>query len=240
LNNEQEDQVTDSTENQGVQETNQESQNQEQSEQQSSVEGTKSYDVDGQKVDPDELYKRHLDLRKGYTQITQRISALEKTALERAEQSRVTKEVTSDIPEDVRSAVLGIVQPKIDEVLNRLKIDETRKKWDTQFDEVAKTWDGKGGKPRFDPLEDREKVLDFIKTNGDIYNAVDAFEKMHKDEIRDWWVKDALAKKAGTVRTERTSGMTGSANLNRQAKPAKTISEAGNRAFERIKNAITD
>jgi len=236
MDNEQEDQDTQSTDEQGAEEATPENQDEVQSE--DSKEAPVTYRVDGKDLTPDELYQKHLDLRKGFTQTTQRISALEKKMSERADKSETTQKVLENVPDDVRSAVLEIVKPELNKILSerdrRIAAEERQREWDNKFEHLAKTYDGKGGKPKFNPVTDKERVLEYIQETGTVFDPIVAFEMMHKDEIRDYWVKQALSKKSGTAPTERTSGAPGGSTLGRSKKTPKTLSEASESAMRRL------
>lgn len=238
MNNEQEDQVQ-QPEGQETSEEQESTDDQAETQSEDSASSeNKVFRFNGKDLSADELYEETRNLQKGFTQTTQRLSALEKQMSERAEQSKVTKDAIKDtVPDDVKETVWEIVKPRIESVFNereqRIAAQERQRQFESKFDELTTTYDGKGGKPKFDPRTDKERVLEFIREDGTVFDPITAYEKMHRDEIRDWWVKEALSKKSGTSRPERTSSKPGGSTLGKTKNPPKSWAEASKRAISR-------
>jgi len=182
----------------------------------------KTYRIGGRELTADELFEKHAALEKDYSRKSNRLAEIERAYQGGAQTERAASAVTESVPADVREAVLNIVQPEINKALqNRKSIDAL----DQSFSNLEKTWDGKDGKPKYNPEDGRTEVMDYISRPGSkVFDPEVAFEILHKEEIRDWEISQALKKQRGGKQTERTGSST---ERKPKRKVAKSLREAG-------------
>lgn len=205
---------------------------------QTSLKQDKTYRVGGRELTPDELFEKHVALEKDYTQKSQRLSRIERSFEGGEVASKASQEVTANqnITPEVREAVLGIVRPEMEKELDRrMKARDTQAFYESKFDKLSRTWDGRDGRPKFDPGTDRDRIMEIMRDpdNRD-YDPETLYEKLHKTEIRDWEVKQALKKQRGTTPTEKTGAPTSKRETPKKGAP-KTLGEASARLYERLK-----
>lgn len=183
----------------------------------------KTYRIGGRDLSADELFDKHSALEKDYSRKSNRLAELEKSYEGGAQTERAAKTATEDVPADVRAAVLDIVQPAIAKALqNRKSVDAL----DQSFNNLAKTWDGKDGKPKYDSETGRTDILDYISKPGSkVFDPEIAYEILHKEEIRDWEISQALKKQKGGKQTERTGSSTGQKPKRKVAKSLREASD---------------
>ena len=231
-----EDQAQTSTGQEGAKEATQPNQDQKQSQGDQTSRG-KTYQVGGRDLTPDELFEKHTALEKDYTQKAQRLAKIERSFEEGARVEKASREVaqTQNVSPEIREAVLGIVRPEMEKELNRrMQARDQQAYWDTSFSKLEQSWDGREGKPKFSDT-DRQAIIDEMRNPSNrIYDPEVLYEKLHKAEIRDFEVKQALRKQKGTTRTEKT-GTTAAREPDKKTAP-KSIGEASARLFERLKS----
>jgi hypothetical protein len=101
-----------------------------------------------------------------------------------------------------RDNVVSLVQ----EILSR---DRVMREIDQQAEKLAKEWDGKEGKPKFDMQE----VAEYMNRTG-ILDPESAFEQLHRDTLADYRVR----RKMGTPYTEKPGTPIRQSSNNRAAK----------------------
>ena len=199
----------------------------------------KTYQVGGRDLSADELFEKHTALEKDYTQKAQRLAKIERSFEEGARAEKATQEVaqTQNVSPEIREAVLGIVRPEMEKELNRrMQARDQQAYWDTSFSKLEQSWDGREGKPKFSDT-DRQAIIDEMRDPSNrIYDPEVLYEKLHKAEIRDFEVKQALKKQRGTTRTEKT-GVTATGREPTKKGAPKSLSEASARFMERLKQA---
>ena len=230
-----EDQAQTSTGQEGAEEATQTDQDNEQSSgDQPSQEG-KTYQVGGRDLTADELFEKHTALEKDYTQKAQRLAKVEQSFEEGARAEKAAQKVaqTQNVSPEIREAIMGVVGPEIDARVARItKARDQQAYWDTSFSKLEQAWDGRGGKPKFSDT-DRQAIMDEMRNPSNrIYDPEVLYEKLHKAEIRDFEVKQALRKQKGTTRTEKT-GATTSREPDKRKSP-KSLSEASDRLFKAL------
>lgn len=183
----------------------------------------KTYRVDGRDISADELFDKHSALGKDYSRKSNRLAELEKSYEGGAQTERAAKAATQDVDPAISEYVLSVVRPELD------KIDQNRRAveaLDRSFDKIASTWDGKDGKPKYDSESGRAELFDYISKPGSkVFDPEIAFEILHKEEIRDWEISQALKKQKGGVRTERTGSSTERKPKRKQAKSLREASD---------------
>ena len=212
-------------------------QDQEQSQGDQTSKESKTYQIGGRDLTSDELFEKHTALEKDYTQKAQRLAKLEQSFEEGARVEKATQEVaqTQNVAPEIREAVIGIVGPEIDARVDKIiKARDQQAYWDTSFNRLEQSWDGREGKPKFSDT-DRQAIIDEMRNpTNRIYDPEVLYEKLHKAEITDWQVKQALRKQRGTTRTEKT-GVTATGREPAKKAAPKSIGEASARLFERLK-----
>lgn len=225
-----------STGQEGADEATQPDQDKEQSSGDQTSQEPKTYLVDGREMTADELYENRLAMGKDYTQKAQRLSKIERSFEEGARAEKATQEVaqTQNVSPEIREAVLGIVRPEMERELNRrMQARDQQAYWDSSFSKLEQTYDGREGKPKFSDA-DRQAIIDEMRDPGNrIYDPEVLYEKLHRAEIRDYEVKQALRKQRGTTRTEKT-GVTATGREPTKKGAPKSLSEASARLYERL------
>ncbi len=194
---------------------------------------------DGSKVPMEEALKKFKsDFWPEFTRRSQKLRELEqrdREMTEREEAERLQREALDkvEVPPEVKEAVLAIVRPEVENTIRTYSQQEQNKAaWDESFDKLGEKWDGTGGKPKYNDIADRERVFDYIEQSGyKISDPMTAWEKMHEEEIKDYWVKDALRKQKGRPLTEQTGTRP---RTEPKSKPASTWQEARKRARARV------
>jgi len=168
----------------------------------------------GNKYTADEFQDKFNEIQGSFTQKAQEASVYQKEldAIKKQSQSDARKSVNEndslkDVPQDVKEAIISVVQPEIEKVLLKQKQEEQQREDDMRFkrelDELEKEFDGKNGKPKFD----RNLVLKAMKDpNNRIFDPRAKFWDMHKDTFNDIIVREALKKQKGGIKTEDTKG----------------------------------
>lgn len=199
----------------------------------------KTYQVGGRDLTADELFEKHTALEKDYTQKSQRLSKIERSFEEGARAEKASQEVaaTQNISPEIREAVLGIVRPEMERELDRrMRTRDQQEYWNTSFSKLEQTWDGREGKPKFSDT-DRQAIIDEMRDPSNrVYDPEVLYEKLHKAEIRDWEVKQALRKQRGTARTEKT-GVTAAGREPPKKGAPKSLSDASDRFYKRLEQA---
>ena len=233
-----EDQAEESTGQEGAEEKS-EATPTDQDEKQSSGDQTskepKTYQVGGRDLTADELFEKHTALEKDYTQKSQRLSKIEQSFEEGARAEKAAREVvqTQNVSPEIREAIMSVVGPEIDARVDRItKARDQQAYWDTSFSRLEQTYDGREGKPKFSDT-DRQAIIEEMRNpNNRIYDPEVVYEQLHKAEIQDWQVKQALKKQRGTTRTEKTGATTSREPQKRKA--PKSFGEASDRLFKRL------
>ena len=232
-----EDQAQTSTGQEGAEEATQPNQDQEQSQGDQTSKESKTFKVGGRDLTADELFEKHTALEKDYTQKSQRLSEIDRASEEGARAEKATQEVaqTQNVSPEIREAIMGVVGPEMDKKLGQMmQARDQQAYWDTSFSKLEQSWDGREGKPKFSDT-DRQAIIDEMRNPSNrIYDPEVLYEKLHKAEIRDFEVKQALRKQKGTTRTEKT-GTTAAREPDKKTAP-KSIGEASARLFERLKS----
>ena len=190
-----------------------------------------TYKVGNRELSADDLHKEYQSLQKDYTKKSQRLADVEKAFGEGAQTERAARGAAKEVPSDVREAIVDIVRP---EIQRELKAQRDSSALEQSFESLARTWDGAGGKPKYDPEADRTEILEYMGAPGSkVLDPQIVFEILHKEEIRDWDRKQALTKQKGGKQTEKTGG-TGERKPKR--KQAKSLGEASDMFLERQAN----
>ena len=199
----------------------------------------KTYRIGGRELTSDELYEKHSALERDYTQKSQRLAELERTSEVGAGADQASKKIVEaqNVAPEIREAVLGIVRPEMEKEFDRrLKARDQQAYWDSSFDKLSQTWDGKGGKPRFTDT-DRQTITDEMRSPYNlIYDPTVLYERRHSAEIDDWKVKQALRKQKGTTPTEKTGAPTSERKPAKKGSP-KSVGEASDRFYKRLGQA---
>jgi hypothetical protein len=199
----------------------------------------KTYTVGNRKLSADELFAEHQKLNREFTRKSQKLSEYEKQRVRTTDTTHEAAGQAADqlkVAPEIRDAVLTIVKPEFEKLLDkRDQIKATQTILDSSLNELAKNWDGKEGRPKFDP-EERQSVLDAMgDPSNRIYDPKVWWENEHAAEIMDWRIKQAIKDKGGSSPTERTGG-TGTSVHKPASKTPKTIKEAGASFLERLRN----
>ena len=177
-------------------------------------------EVGGEKLTKDQLAEL-VSKGKDYTQKTQALADEKKQWEEQKE-----KEAEANLPPEEKAKLetdkeyvqklIGDKYVSKDEI-KRMKRDEAL---DAEHDRLAKLYNGKDGRPKFD----KKEMLDYAVTNG-IFNPEAAYRNKYHDQLQDWAIKQARKGPKGTY-TEK-----GMARGGRPApkEPAKDWNDAENR-----------
>ena len=196
---------------------------------------------DGREVTADEVFKEYTEnLLPEFTRRSQKLKAYEKAEAERkaeAEQKAqksVEETKLKNVPPDVREAVIQIVKPWFEEQAKQKALEKQKAEEDRQFvsklEGLEKEFSGKDGRPKFD----REEVLKAMQDpKNKNFDPRSKFFELHRSELLDYEVKQALKKQKGGLPTETTGGQDVS-NKQPQRKPARTFAEASKRAYARL------
>lgn len=234
----------------GGEEANQDSQDVEQSTDSNNQSADGTYVVGDRTLSADEVYKEYQNLQRDYTKKSQKLSEYEKsiekdkrelgTGAESVEAARgMSRDIAKEVPQDVREAVVAIMEPEIEKRLDDRFQQFTQTQRQTEeikrsFERLEQKWDGSDGKPKFDSQDDKQSIINYMQKEGKVFDPEIAYEQLHKDEINDWRVKQALRKSSGGRKTEKTGG----GEQKPKRKTPKTLSEASEATLERLRNAI--
>lgn len=240
---------TDTTDTSVEDTANQDSQDTEQSTDSNNQSVSGTYQVGDRTLSADEVYKEYQNLQRDYTRKSQKLSEYEKTVQEdrdelgtgakSVEEARgMSKEIAEQVPPDVREAVLAIVEPEMEKRLNERLQQFTQTQQQTEeikrsFERLEQKWDGSDGKPKFDPESDKEEIINYMQKEGKVFDPEIAYEQLHKDEVNDWRVKQAMRKSSGGRKTEKTGG----GENKPERKTPSTLREASKATLERLVNS---
>lgn len=137
-----------------------------------------------------ELFKKHdIDPEKllpEFTRRSQRISELEKEN----ERLRTGGGGHRDSGEEIDSKPMTR-----GEFMAMRKVEEDATRLDGRIQSLAEKWDGKDGKPLFDPLEVLEELEQLNPSDLDKVDLEALFIAKHRQEFETFWRNQALAKK---------------------------------------------
>lgn len=198
-------------------------------------------------MSPEEVRERYDDFQGKFTKTAQEKKELEQK-LEELQQKVQDSEVTSatqkavqeaDIPDDVkfvldkytRSSILPLVKQEIN---REFSTKAQRDQFEETCQRLEKEFDGKDGKPKFDPVEDKEWLKkELTKPTQTIFDAWTLYESKVKDDILNWKIEEALKQKSGTARTERTGG-SASGDRKPESKAPDNWKDAKKSALQRL------
>jgi hypothetical protein len=176
-------------------------------------------------------------------QLKQRLAEIERTLGESTTTGDAANRATKDLVERLKTTdpvaydtlkafAEAEILPKIREESQATQRAKAQQEyWDGAFKELASEWDGKDGKPKFDPT-DKEAIYEAMNNSGNRnYDVKDLWEKSHKQEILDYYVAQGLKRQKGGLSTERT-GMTGTKMP--QEKNPTTWAESKKRMISRL------
>jgi len=233
-----EDQVDDSAGQTGAEGADQDAQEHQQSSGDDKA-SEKTYDyLDKKGLTADELHEEVKASQGSYTRMSQENKQMKEkleTFESGARATKATQDVaqTQNVSPEIREAIMGVVGPEIDARVSQItKARDQQAYWDSSFKTLEQTYDGREGKPKFSDT-DRQAIIDEMRNPSNrIYDPEVLYEKLHKAEIRDFEVKQALRKQKGTTRTEKTGAAT-TREPDKKSAP-KSISEASERLFKRL------
>lgn len=224
---------------------NQETQNQTQSNEGESGEEqspSKVYKTpDGRELSPDEMYDEYNKLYPEFTRRSQKLKRLEEKEKQWEQESRKVAEesieedeILKNVDPKVKTAIQKITEPLIQQRLKERDQQRAQQQREQQFDQelsrLEEKYPGGKGLPKFD----RNEVLEAMRQDGNrIFDPEAKFKELHSQELIDYMIKQALKKKQGKPKTERT----GSGSETR--KPERTApsnwEEAGKSLLQKLK-----
>jgi len=195
---------------------------------------------DGRELTADEVYKEHTEkLLPEFTRRSQRLAKFEKAeeeakseAGQQAREAVAKDDLLKDVDPSVREAITRIVEPIIQQRIGGLKEETAQSEKDKAFKaelgSLETKYPGGDGRPKFE----RSKILAKMREedNRD-FNPETVYEKLHRKELFDYEVKQALKKQKGGSQLETTGG---DESGKPQAKTPKTFAEAANAARSRV------
>ena len=194
------------------------------------------YRVGGKDLTSDQLFDTYKELNKGFTQTTQRLSALEKESRRSSSVDDTSRAVNDElnIDPDVAMAIKGLVLPEVQKILEKNeRIRESRTSMENSFKSLKDEWDGKDGKPKFNQ-EDRDWIISEMNLpDNRVFDAKLLWELKNRETIDDWRIKQTLRNRSGFGGMPERTGGTG--HTPPKGSSPKTIKEANASAFARTK-----
>lgn len=176
---------------------------------------SKVYDVLGRQLTPDELYEEYQKTQSHITKLSQENAKFKQNSEAREKQAEADtraaidkNEMLENVPSDVKEAIVQIVKPVINSALEEREQAEAKAEMDRQFlkelEALEEEFPGGDGKPKFDRAEIIKAMQD---PNARIFDPRLLFEHLHKEELLDHQVKQALKQQSsGHEETESTTG----------------------------------
>lgn len=233
MNEETQDQVSQDTQGEQVQEQS------EVSEQETAE--PKLYKLpDGREVTADDLYSEHTEkLLPEFTRRSQELADYKREreareAKAQAEaQSRIEEnELIKNVDPNVREAIVQMVKPVIAEALQQKDLELEKQARDVAFrqqlDQLREKFPGGNGLPKFNEATVLAAMRD---PNNSIYDPEVMFFQMNKAAFIDYEIKQAMKQKSTSTKTEDTGG---TPPRKPQEKVPRTFEEAGKSAFQRL------
>ena len=203
------------------------------------LETSKPYKTpDGREMTADEIYAEYNKLLPEFTKRSQKLSEYEKTTLEREERAKTqaqealdNSDLLENVDPNVKLAIGEIAKEVLAKEFESRELKEIRLAEDRalndQFEKSAELHNGKDGLPKFN-----EDIVLAYMVNNKIGNTEIAYREMNRGAIEDKLIKDALKNKGGSIDTESTGGS--SPRKPEGRKPAATLEEAAERAYQRV------
>jgi hypothetical protein len=195
---------------------------------------------DGRKVDKKTLTKEWKEnFYPEFTRRSQKLKDYEKAeeeakseAGQKAKESIANDDLLKNLDPSVREAVIRIVEPVIQKAIGGLKTETVQQEKDKTFvaelTSLEVKYPGGDGRPKFD----RSKILSRMRESDNRdFDPETVYEKLNRNELRDYEIKEALKKQKGGSQLETTGGGEGGKP---QGKVPKTFEEAATAAKSRF------
>lgn len=168
----------------------------------------------GNEYTADQLYEQYSKVTSEFDKVAQERAQLRKereqwkaTSEDEARTAVTESEDLKDVPQEVKEAVIKIVQPLFEQYEQqkeeKAREQQTQAQFKKELDDLEKKYDGKNGLPKFD----RNKVLLAMKDpNNRIYDPEAKHLEMNREAYNDYLIKQALKGKSGGLKTETTTG----------------------------------
>jgi hypothetical protein len=88
-------------------------------------------------------------------------------------------------------------QDKLDQYYQQRRQAE---QYDEKMTKLSTEIDGKDGRPKFD----RQQIEEFMLKRKDIFDPMVAYETLHRDAVREWYLADRMKRKPAGTGTERS------------------------------------
>jgi len=194
---------------------------------------------DGREVSADDVFAEYGKIVPEFTRRSQKLRDFERAeeeakskAGQNARESIAQDELLKNVDPDVKDAIIKIVEPRIESALKGIQEKNAQQERDKAFTAelgtLEKKYPGGDGRPKFDRNVILEKMKD--SSNRD-FDPETVYEKIHKKELFDNQVKQALKKQRGGSQLETTGSGDGGKP---QGKTPKTFAEAADSARSRI------
>jgi hypothetical protein len=190
---------------------------------------SKTYDVLGRQLTPDELYEEFTKTQSYITRLQQETATREARVQKEAAEAVKSNELLQNVDPNVQEAISRIVTPIIQDALKqRDEIAEKQardRELRQRFEDAEKKYDGTNGYPKFV----KGAITNFMLQN-EVYDPERAYRLMNQTAIIDAEVRKALKGK-GITSTESTAG---GSPTKPQGPAPKSFEEASKRAISRI------
>ena len=152
-------------------------------------------------------YSRFKEVNQRYQETQGTVQELQRKLQELESKVTPAQPVTPEIEQAKQALAQLGYKPESElraEMQQMLAQERQNQRVEQQLTQLEKSYDGKDGRPKFD----RTEVVNYALSKG-FADPEAAYEAMHRKEIIDWHIKQAIAKSGGT-KSEASDG-TGSA-----------------------------